>query len=78
LIRTDTFYPGWRAFAGSTELPVELEPPIFSRVRVPAGATEVRFTYAPRFWRASLWIAGTAGLLLITGLALCRRRRFAP
>ena len=76
LIRTDTFYPGWRAFAGSTELPVQLEPPIFSRVRVPAGATEVRFTYEPRSWRASLWIAGAAGLVLAASLVIFRPRRF--
>jgi hypothetical protein len=78
LIRTDTFYPGWRAFAGGTELPVQLEPPIFSRVRVPAGATEVRFTYQPRFWRVSLWIAGAAGLLLMASLVIFHPRRLAP
>ena len=78
LIRTDTYYPGWRAFAGSVELPVLLEPPLFSRVRVPAGATEIRFTYEPRHWRASLWIAGAAAVLCLAGLLFCRPRPSVP
>ena len=55
---------------------MQLEPPIFSRVRVPAGASEVRFTYEPRSWRASLWIAGAAGLVLAASLVIFRPRRF--
>jgi hypothetical protein len=62
LIRTDAYYPGWRAFAGTVELQVHFEPPCFSRIHIPAETTEFKFIYEPRHWRAGLWIAGIAGI----------------
>ena len=78
LIRTDAFYPGWRAFSGPEELKVDFEPPCFSRVQVPARATEVRLVYEPRPWRLGLGLAA-AGLvaLVILLAATCQRRAVA-
>jgi hypothetical protein len=78
LIRMDTYFRGWRAFAGGVELPVKLEPPLFSRVRVPAGADEVRFIYEPATWRAGLWLAAGAVLVWLAGLFACRARPRVP
>ena len=74
LIRTDAFYPGWRAFSGPEELKVEFEPPCFSRVQIPARAMEVRFIYEPRPWRLGLGLAvgGLAALAIL--LAATHRR----
>lgn len=65
LIRTDTYYPGWRAFSGPAELEVRFEPPCFSRIHITSRTTQIRFLYEPRHWRAGLWLAGLAGVFLI-------------
>jgi hypothetical protein len=74
LIRTDSYYPGWRAFSGPVELEVRFEPPCFSRIHIPAQATEIRFTYEPRPWRAGLWSAGIASVFLMLWLAATFQR----
>jgi uncharacterized membrane protein YfhO len=74
LIRTDSYYPGWRAFSGAVELAVRFEPPCFSRIHIPSQATEIRFTYEPRHWRTGLWIAGLAGVFLILWLVATFQR----
>lgn len=74
LIRTDTYYPGWRAFSGPTEVEVRLERPCFSRVHIPSQMTEIRFVYEPRHWRTGLWIAGIAGVFLSLWLIATSRR----
>jgi hypothetical protein len=74
LIRTDSYYPGWRAFSGPVELAVQFEPPCFSRLHIPAQTTEIRLTYEPRHWRAGLWIAGLASVLFSLWLAATFQR----
>lgn len=69
LVRTDSYYPGWRAFSGRVELEVRFEPPCFSRIHIPPQATEIRFTYEPRHWLKGLWIASIASVLLSLWLA---------
>jgi hypothetical protein len=78
LIRRDTFYPGWRAFAGDTELKIHFQPPCFSRVHLPDRATELRFVYQPRHWRLGLWIAVAGGLCLCMWLTVTYQRRKIP
>ena len=78
LIRTDTHYPGWRAYSGERELPVRAEPPQFSRTTVPAGAAEITFRYEPRFWRYTLWLAFAAGLATVALAAGASIRRRKP
>src|SRR5688500_17007853 len=64
LIRTDSFYPGWRAFSGFDELKIAFEPPCFMRIHVPAGTTEVRFVFRPRPWRLGLWMTTIATVII--------------
>ncbi len=75
LIRTDSYYPGWRAFSGSSELGVGFEPPCFSRIHVPSQTTELRFIYEPRHWRAGFWTAGIASIFLSLWLIASFQRR---
>jgi uncharacterized membrane protein YfhO len=77
LIRTDSYYPGWRAFTASGELKVEFEPPCFMRITIPPDTSEVRFLYQPRSWRTSLWIAALAAVALwfLMAKILYKRRR---
>jgi hypothetical protein len=75
LIRTDSFYPGWRAFAGAQELKVLFEPPCFSRVEVPARTTALRFVYEPRPWRLGLGLAAAGLATLAILLAAFYKRR---
>jgi hypothetical protein len=75
LVRTDTYYPGWKATASDgTRLDLSKEGVISSRVEVPAGVSHVIFTYEPTGWR--LGVAG-AGLALCALLALGWRERRA-
>jgi hypothetical protein len=64
LMRRVLFYPGWRARVNGIPAPVELYPPIFQAIRLPAGASLVRFDYAPPFDHAIL-AAFVAGVLLL-------------
>jgi hypothetical protein len=64
LIRTDTFYPGWRVSDGRAGVSLAFEPPCFARLRVPAEVTRIRLAYEPRWWRAGISVAALAGLLL--------------
>lgn len=75
LLRTDTYYPGWKAKAGDgTPLPVSQEREVFSRVEIPAGVSHVIFTYEPTGWRL-----GMAGAIVAMcgwlGLGWQERRR---
>src|SRR5205085_10908880 len=75
LIRTDSYYPGWRAFSAGSELNVKFEPPCFSRIHIPVGATEVRFIYEPRHWRTGLVAAASAAVILSVWLGTAFQRR---
>ena len=64
LIRTDTYYPGWRVDRGNADVILTFEAPCFARLRVPAEVTRVRLVYEPRYWWAGIAVATTGGLLL--------------
>ncbi len=75
LIRSDTFYPGWRAFSGSREIPIRAEAPCFSALDVLAGESSVTFRYEPTGWRTGLFLCGGSLLIIVSGLALVSLRR---
>jgi len=76
LIRTDTYYPGWRMSPAVPGVTIRFEPPCFSRIHVPAGVTRLRFKYEPRFWRPGLFLAaGSAVLTVVLLMASARRSR---
>jgi hypothetical protein len=77
LVVTDTWDEGWRASVDGRAVDVLPANYVQRAVRVPAGSSEVRFTYEPVHFR--YWAAISAGSLALTlgGLALLlvRRRR---
>ena len=78
LLLLDNFYPGWRAFAGGRELPIQRADYTFRAVALPAGATRVEFLYQPRSFRLGLVLAAlTAGGLAIAAIRDRRSRRLA-
>jgi hypothetical protein len=49
LVRTDTYYPGWSATIGGTNLPIEPASPFFSRIQIPAGPQTLTLRYSPTY-----------------------------
>lgn len=74
MIRTDTYYPGWRAVFEYKPVAMSLFGACFTRVDVPASERpgEIVFTYAPCHLRAAS-IAGGIGVLVIGWLFVSRR-----
>lgn len=76
LILKDAHYPGWQARVNGQPQPIARANLVFRAVPVPAGSSEVVFTFEPQPWYtalyagAALWIM--AALIL---LALARRER---
>jgi len=76
LVVTENYYPGWeaeRGGAGGDPVPVKILAGdlAFRGVYVPAGRSEVRFTYRPR----SVIYGAALGVLVLAGLVLAALRR---
>src|SRR5262249_21686677 len=71
LLRTDTFYPGWRAELNGQTIPLERATTPFSTVNIPPSesVSTVKYTYRPSHFRATIWLSVTAGLVLV-GIAV--------
>lgn len=73
LVRRELFFPGWRASVNGIDAPIAVHGDLFQEIALPAGRSEVRFSYAPPHigWA---WLASAAGLLVL-GAGLVRRAR---
>lgn len=49
LIRTDTYYPGWKAYIDSKAVKIETLPPCFCKIKIPDSRCIVTYEYRPRF-----------------------------
>ncbi|HEY6169528.1 MAG TPA: hypothetical protein VI454_15915 [Verrucomicrobiae bacterium] len=79
LLRTDTYFPGWRVVDAPLGTTLQFAPPCFSRLSIPAGAAEVRLVFEPRWWRAGISVgAVTLVLVLLSAFMSRRRARAAP
>jgi hypothetical protein len=72
LVATDSYYPGWKAFADGQPTRLYAADAGFRGIRVPTGRHRIEMRFVP----ATLyWSAGISGLaVLITALAAARRR----
>lgn len=76
LVLADTYYPGWRVTVNGEFgeiLPANLA---FRAVAIPAGESEVVFTYQPRSWALGVGLSGMAwmGWLVVAAVGYVRRR----
>ena len=62
LLRRELFFPGWRATVNGQDVPVGQGQDIFQTVPLPAGQSDIAWTYSPRFSRW-VWAAFLAGAL---------------
>ncbi|MDD5557305.1 MAG: hypothetical protein PHN82_08655 [bacterium] len=74
LVLRDTYYPGWRAYAGGRELPVLRADHAFRAVCLPAGRSRVTLRYEPGSFRLGAWSSGIGLCLLAAYLCAARRR----
>jgi hypothetical protein len=72
LVRRELFFPGWRA--GVNETSVEITPynVVLQQIALPAGASKVRFAYAPPYLGIT-WATLALGVLLLLPLHRWRR-----
>jgi uncharacterized membrane protein YfhO len=61
---TESWFPGWHATVGGTELPVVRVDHAFMGTVVPAGAGEAIFEYRPNRFRVGAAISALAAMLL--------------
>jgi hypothetical protein len=78
LVRTDTFYPGWRAKLNEQPIPLEHGGSPFSTINLPAdnAPSIVSYTYRPSHLVATTCLAITAGLVAI-GISLIKLTKIA-
>jgi hypothetical protein len=67
LVRTDTFYPGWRAKLNGQSTPLEHGASPFSTINIPASdvPSVVTYAYQPSHQVITTWLAIMAGLAAI-------------
>lgn len=77
LVLTDTWYPGWHAYADGEERPIRRANYFFRAVRVEPGDETIVFRYEPESVQRGAMISAASLFLLVAGLlswTLCRRR----
>ncbi|MDZ5647262.1 hypothetical protein [Nitrospirillum sp. BR 11828] len=74
LTRLELFMPGWTATVNGASRPIGREGPLFQMVDLPAGRSEVRFSYQPPYmaWGYAAFVAGLA--LTLLGIGQGRRQ----
>jgi len=70
LLLKDAFYPGWQAAVNGEPVEVVATNVLFRGVPVPAGESEVIFSYRPTAWRTGLRLSLAGGLLWLLMAAL--------
>lgn len=55
LLLTDAYYPGWQATVNDIPTEVHRADAMFRAVQIPAGESEVVFSFVPRLWYRALW-----------------------
>jgi hypothetical protein len=78
LVLTDSYYPGWRAHIGESELSILRANALYRAVHVPAGKHRVTFEYVPNSLRRGAVISAlclTAAILIAALGAAARRTR---
>jgi hypothetical protein len=71
LLRTDTFYPGWKAQINGKLIPLVHGNEPFSTIKLPAtdATSIVTYTYQPSHLAATTSLSGTAALLIVLAIA---------
>lgn len=59
VVLADAYYPGWRAYEGSKELPIMRADYVLRAVQTTSQGKQIRFLYVP----GSFWVGGFATLL---------------
>ncbi|MCE5216710.1 hypothetical protein LLH03_06715 [bacterium] len=69
MVLADAYYPGWHAFQGAQELPVQRADGVLRAVQTRSDSSPVRFVYVP----ATFWVGGFLTLLaaaVLVGVAV--------
>ncbi len=75
LLLTDTYYPGWQVTVNGEDTRIYPADLLFRAVHVPAGISEVGFSYRPASWTWGVRISVAAILAWLVILLLPLRRR---
>jgi uncharacterized membrane protein YfhO len=72
LLRRELYYPGWRATIAGTPVPIT-QAGIFQRIQLPAGLSDIGFSYMPPGTPRNCTLALVAAFVWL-GCAASRRR----
>lgn len=72
LVIADQAYPGWRAFVANVERPWYPACGLFRAVEIPAGISDIRWTFQPEPFRTGAWVTlfGLALSIVMLGASL--------
>ena len=76
LVISQARYPGWKARIGGKQVPLLRANYAFNAIALPAGTSEVEFSYEPLSFRLGLWISGFSAL--VAALLFWRLARRKP
>jgi uncharacterized membrane protein YfhO len=74
LVLTDTWFPGWRAYADGTRIPLKRCNYFQMAAAVPHGTAQVRFVYAPMSFYAGAAVSGVTWVGCLVALVVAVRR----
>jgi uncharacterized membrane protein YfhO len=77
LVLNEPHVRGWRAWTGTTELPVLRANALFRALALPPGDHDVTVEFAPTSWRIGWWLSVTA-IGAVVGMVLWPSRRRGP
>jgi hypothetical protein len=60
LVVADTYFPGWEARLDGEAVPIHRVNLLLRGVAIPAGAHELRMSYAPEGWVPAMWVTRAA------------------
>ena len=74
LVLRDAHYPGWEAQVNGQPAPIYRANILFRAVPIPAGSSEIIFSFVPTLWYVGMALGGLGWLITLAALFWQRRR----
>ncbi len=78
LLRTELEMKGWRAYVNGHEVPITTSQGVYQTIKVPAGTSQVTYTFNPPHEKDAIVLAFLAALFLVGSWIYDRRPKYVP